>query len=1148
MAEQLLEGEQQIESGATQSLGNGDGDKGGKKTNEQILAENRQGLYNQILKFKDPDFSDPIKKIGYKKFESLLKSDKDFQSALITDLNERGVDISPDRFFSSYADQKQGYTFDFAKQAREEAQAAAAPAPVEKQEEGFLGQVKGLYNNYIKGTIIDLPQYYTAAKRGFLSGRAGKGAQIENFATNTVDVENLAEYLKQADEVGALPVEEAYAKKEGALKDSWDFINMLGPAIVESFSNMAGAGGEKMAAITAAGATIGGVKGAVAGSAVPLAGNAAGAYFGAVEGGTTALRYAMLQQGYNLEFTGTVIDELQTKKIIDIKADKKTLAKQLKDAFDNKELMAPIFKKANTRAAAVLGTDWFLSGMGSGTTRVLTKALTKNKVVQKGLTTPVGKFLTSFAEQTVRSEPYRYAAKLAVRAKAVRDKVAKTRVGKAADLYGVPDMAGGALGEFNAQTFTEGDYDFDAIALEGGTEGKFIQILRSLGKVGDKKMEMDAALDTEKSKSKDEDIEYVEVTQQEFDDYKKGKVAPERAAGIVADLDIALKDPAHLEFVAATDPLYGQMVKDAHSKFLRALEKVNLRKVALSDIAETNNKPYGEIEDAIDPNSPNYSETIAKQFNNTLNVLQQQFDEKNDKENGSRISSEIGNGETTQQTESQQTASDEEAGSSGVFQTSLNEQRIAEIDGLIEEDNKYFQETKEKLLSDDELNSLQEERNALLQENAQQTATPSTQNAGQENTGAVSNVAPQSASTEVGGGLPATTTSAGETTQQQTQGGTPVVGETVPGTEGGVTTETPAAPIAITENDVEVNQAGEKFFDVKYKGDSIGYTKYNSFKKWWEDSYGNTYSSKEDAIKGQIDRYNNKVGAVAAPETTTETVVAETAQPVKTNQEQIADLRAAEQAELDSKIKDANKYRGADGKVDRTKLTKKADIKAFDEVYAKYDKLISPLMETKVEPKKEEPKGKKYPIEDKGKWYADEDYEKRGGKLVTMTPDKFLAQSKPLEIDEEARNNIDTLKKQIQNGGKLDPLAIYSTDKTKSSSTDGRHRAIAAKELGIKEVPVLDFTTAETKAETKGDTKPTGKTETKTETKTESTTAPTFAAYDAIFDERSKKTEARNSFIEEHGKPVYDAMNEISTKFTKIIKDLEDKGVLTKKC
>jgi len=77
------------------------------------------------------------------------------------------------------------------------------------------------------------------------------------------------------------------------------------------------------------------------------------------------------------------------------------------------------------------------------------------------------------------------------------------------------------------------------------------------------------------------------------------------------------------------------------------------------------------------------------------------------------------------------------------------------------------------------------------------------------------------------------------------------------------------------------------------------------------------------------------------------TPAAPKAEPAKTNEEQIAILRAEEQAELDSRIKGADKYRGPDGKVDKTKLTKKADIKAFDEVYDKYDKLISPLMETK---------------------------------------------------------------------------------------------------------------------------------------------------------------------------------------------------------
>jgi hypothetical protein len=61
-------------------------------------------------------------------------------------------------------------------------------------------------------------------------------------------------------------------------------------------------------------------------------------------------------------------------------------------------------------------------------------------------------------------------------------------------------------------------------------------------------------------------------------------------------------------------------------------------------------------------------------------------------------------------------------------------------------------------------------------------------------------------------------------------------------------------------------------------------------------------------------------------------------------------LRAEEQSELDSKIPNAEQYR-VDGKVDRAKLTNEEDIKAFDEVYDKYDKLISPLLEKPVEKK-----------------------------------------------------------------------------------------------------------------------------------------------------------------------------------------------------
>jgi hypothetical protein len=69
----------------------------------------------------------------------------------------------------------------------------------------------------------------------------------------------------------------------------------------------------------------------------------------------------------------------------------------------------------------------------------------------------------------------------------------------------------------------------------------------------------------------------------------------------------------------------------------------------------------------------------------------------------------------------------------------------------------------------------------------------------------------------------------------------------------------------------------------------------------------------------------------------------------------VEQLREQEQAELDSKIPNAEQYR-VDGKVDRAKLTNEEDIKAFDEVYNKYDKLISPLLEKPAEVKAKEEK------------------------------------------------------------------------------------------------------------------------------------------------------------------------------------------------
>lgn len=99
-----------------------------------------------------------------------------------------------------------------------------------------------------------------------------------------------------------------------------------------------------------------------------------------------------------------------------------------------------------------------------------------------------------------------------------------------------------------------------------------------------------------------------------------------------------------------------------------------------------------------------------------------------------------------------------------------------------------------------------------------------------------------------------------------------------------------------------------------------------------------------------------------------------------------------------------------------------------------------------------------YPIAHKGEWYSDADYKKTGGRMTHMSPDRYLKRVKPLDIDDASRDNIDDLKNHIKSGGKLDPLKIYSTGKE-----DGRHRAHAAKELGIKRVPVVQWKATKSK-------------------------------------------------------------------------------------
>jgi hypothetical protein len=96
---------------------------------------------------------------------------------------------------------------------------------------------------------------------------------------------------------------------------------------------------------------------------------------------------------------------------------------------------------------------------------------------------------------------------------------------------------------------------------------------------------------------------------------------------------------------------------------------------------------------------------------------------------------------------------------------------------------------------------------------------------------------------------------------------------------------------------------------------------------------------------------------------------------------------------------------------------------------------------------------KQYPIEDPP-LYGDTDYKQRNGIIIYMTPERYLSLVKKLDLDEESLENIDDLSKMMIKGKKVDPPTLYLSD-NQIIDHDGRHRAYAAKEIGITELPVL---------------------------------------------------------------------------------------------
>lgn len=83
-------------------------------------------------------------------------------------------------------------------------------------------------------------------------------------------------------------------------------------------------------------------------------------------------------------------------------------------------------------------------------------------------------------------------------------------------------------------------------------------------------------------------------------------------------------------------------------------------------------------------------------------------------------------------------------------------------------------------------------------------------------------------------------------------------------------------------------------------------------------------------------------------------------------------------------------------------------------------------------------------------------YEAKGGVLTETTPEKYLKACLRLEIGVSNQNKIDELKQKIRSGQPLDPVA-FTLQNGKVVKHDGRHRAAAAFQLGIKTIPLILF-------------------------------------------------------------------------------------------
>lgn len=176
------------------------------------------------------------------------------------------------------------------------------------------------------------------------------------------------------------------------------------------------------------------------------------------------------------------------------------------------------------------------------------------------------------------------------------------------------------------------------------------------------------------------------------------------------------------------------------------------------------------------------------------------------------------------------------------------------------------------------------------------------------------------------------------------------------------------------------------------------------------------------------------------------------------NQKEVEKLRADEQAELAEAIPNIDDYK-VDGEIDKEKIKASKDGAKYQEIYDKYDKLITPLL-----PKTEEqPTAKTNDVESSKPILSEKidvsDNRNRKGLVPISELEDFIGEDRTGNAEmTTSRETIDKLKKDISENGFKEPIVIIYdkfSNGGEASIIEGNHRIVAAKELGLKEIPVI---------------------------------------------------------------------------------------------